>query len=108
MRQFIHDVNCCFRQDYDSEEVGCEQEVQADPGDEYNDCNVNPHPSDYKEECDVEGDRAVEEFMKVIEGQRYQGGKIRRKLTPNVSLEWIQKLREYLRIHSSTGSSAPP
>lgn len=88
-RQFIHDVNCCFRADYDSEEVGEQDMAQNDDhGDEY--LGVNPHPPDYEEEiCDEEGDREVEEFIKIIERQRQQGGQIRRKLRPNVSVEWI-------------------
>jgi hypothetical protein len=46
--------------------------MQADPGDEYED-SVNPHPPDYRpyEESDVEGDRAVEEFMRTIERHRF-------------------------------------
>lgn len=104
--QFNHDDNCCFGQDYDdSEEVG-DQDLQGDPSNDYDDCGINPHPPDI--ECDVEGDRVVEEFMRIMERQRQQGGQLRRKLTPNVSAEWLQKLREYLRINGSYANSAPP
>jgi uncharacterized coiled-coil DUF342 family protein len=47
------------------------------------------------DEGDQEGDREVEELKRRLERVDYM--QIKRKMKPNISLEWIVKLKEYLR-----------
>lgn len=74
---FLHEENCVIQTEYGSE--------NGDDGDD----SVSP------DEGDQEGDREVEELKRRLERVDYMQGK--RKMKPNISLEWIVKLKEYLK-----------
>jgi hypothetical protein len=105
---FCHDQNCMFSNN--SGEGG-----ETDNEDEYDDCNLIPHdgfrgeegaggPYAENEEQDVEGDREVELLKRRLERYDYMRGM--RKMRPNISNEWINKLREILRILSNHGANS--
>ena len=54
------------------------------------------------EEQDLEGDREVEMLKKRLE--RADNMRVKRKIKPNISNEWVNKLREILRILSNSAN----
>lgn len=84
MAQFMHEEDCVFgNAEYGSEELGDEmmdgyQEEEGTP-----------------ENDDKEGDAEVEELRRRLERVENRS---RKRLRPNVSLEWLGKLKEFLRI----------
>lgn len=73
----MHEENCVMQNEYGSE--------NGEDGDSLQEMD----------EGDQEGDREVEELKRRLERVDYM--QIKRKMKPNISLEWIVKLKEYLR-----------
>lgn len=91
LAQFIHEDDCVFKNaEYGSEEFG--EDIM-----DGNDMEEEEYIEDV---IDQEGDREVEDLKKRLERvESYaRGSSARHKMRPNVSAEWIAKLREYLRV----------
>lgn len=91
---FTHDDNCMFNHDGESEN-----------DEEYDECNHvgtgdkgAGGPYGDTDEVDIEGDREVEMLKRRLE--RFDQSRAMRKIRPNISIEWIGKLKEKLRIIS--------
>jgi len=94
MAQFMHEEDCVFRNaEYGSEELGDEMM------DGYQEEDVAP------DNDDREGDAEVEELRRKLEKAEYRH---RKRLRPNVSLEWLGKIKEILRRAGSMSAQAPP
>ena len=82
MPQFMHEEDCHFKM----AEYGSEGEID-----------------EFEESVDRESDAEVEELKRRLEGIEARN---RKRLRPNVSPEWLAKLREILR--RLGGTQAPP
>ena len=101
LAQFIHEDDCVFKNaEYGSEEFG--EDIM-----DGNDMEEEEYIEDV---IDQEGDREVEDLKKRLERvESYaRGSSARHKMRPNVSAEWIAKLREYLRVIGNAVGQAPP
>lgn len=98
---FAHEESCMFsRGEYGSENE--ESEGDADYGQEFSgDGAGGPN-----EEVDIEGDREVDMLRRRLE--RIDQMHLKHKMRPNISQEWVSKLREKLRILSGQNSASPP
>jgi hypothetical protein len=90
---------------------GCESENEED----YEECNQITQegyrgeegaggPYTENEEQDVEGDSEVEMLKRRLD--IYDHMRAKRKMRPNISNEWVNKLKEILRILSNHGTSS--
>lgn len=91
---------------FNNGDEGCESENDE----EYEECSqIAPQrykgeegaggPQGDKDDHDLEGDREVELLKRRLE--RYDHSRVKKKMRPNISNEWISKLKERLRILSS-------
>lgn len=72
---YIHEEGCCYQVDYGSEiEENEREQIEEDEGD---------------------SDKVIEEFRRNLERTVVQNSKA--KLKPNITLDWISKLKEYLK-----------
>ncbi len=88
---------------------------ESENEEDYEDCNQISHEgyrvedgdgapyAQSDEQQDIEGDREVEMLKRRLERQDYM--RVKRKMRPNISTEWINKLKEILRILSNGGLS---